>query len=206
MHLGKTINVKQLCSTPDPRKWDSLLSYRDNGSPSHERKWKAPYPWDRINSQQAWSRKEWCLYRACQEGRTPLHNITSQDSLSFKQLAGWATVSLSPSDLFTISYMHYTWRSIWWLLYKVTNTFHAVFESVCFKAWITRPGVELGKIWVFWRSINAVRAWTANENQWGSEAVGGYSCVCCNWHFTQLPCPLVKIYSRAIYIRNRGSK
>lgn len=76
--LGKTINVKQLCSTPGPHKWDSLLGYRDNSSPSPERKWKALYPWDMINSQQAWWREEKCLYSACLEGRTPLHSITFQ--------------------------------------------------------------------------------------------------------------------------------
>lgn len=76
--LGKTINVKQLCSSPGPHKWDSLLGYRDNSSPSPERKWKALYPWDMINSQQAWSREERCLYSACLEGRPPLNSITFQ--------------------------------------------------------------------------------------------------------------------------------
>lgn len=76
--LGKTINVKQLYSSPGPHKWDSLLCYRDNSSPSPERKWKALYPWDMINSQQAWSREERCRYNACLEGRTPLHSITFQ--------------------------------------------------------------------------------------------------------------------------------
>lgn len=80
--LGKTINVKTLHSSPSPHKWDSLLGYRDNGSPSPERKWKALYPWDMINSLQAWSREERCLCSACLDGRTPLHSIRAGYSLS----------------------------------------------------------------------------------------------------------------------------
>lgn len=103
--LGKTINVKQFSSSPSPHEWDSLLSCRDNGSPSPERKWKALYPWDMINSQEAWSREERCLYTACLEGGTTTNSITSQPLLS-SQAAIAAVLLLS--DPLTVFCAYYT--------------------------------------------------------------------------------------------------
>lgn len=146
--LGKTINVKHLCSSPCPHKWDSLLGYRDNSSPSPERKWKALYPWDMINSRQAWSREERCLYSACLEGRTLLHSITFQHA--FCLLSGELTEQQTAC--------HYLIRSqsaVYIIRKEVagdyTDAETLLKHYLCASSLKHRsqgPGVSLGKIWV----------------------------------------------------------
>lgn len=181
--LGKTINVKQLRSSPGPHKWDSLLSYRDNGSPSPERKWNALYPWGMINSQQARSREQRCLYGARLQGRTPLHSITLQ-----QQAAVYSAVHdiLRKKAAGDNKDTHITW-----VLF------------VRFKVWITGTGASLGKLWVSsdgGETLSELEPLTRiNGVQRQSEATSPTVFVGSDILFDYHPLPpLLKIYSQAI--------
>lgn len=87
----------------------------------------------------------------------------------------------SPSSVFNVAVKHtlcMKWMTAGQKYKKMTWS--------VWKVWITGWGVSLDKIRVFGRSADAVRAGSTNENQWGSEAVRGYPCVRCIWHFTRL--------------------
>lgn len=82
--------------------------------------------------------------------------------------------------------MHYAWSE--WLLSKSTKKCLCLSKSLDHRM----RRITWQNTSVFGRSADAVRAGSTNENQWGSEAVRGYPCVRCIWHFTRLLRPILK--------------
>ena len=120
-----------------------ITSYRGNGSPSPERKWNALYPWDMINSQQAWSREEMCLYSVI--GRSSTASLSTRPFVF--GAAGWQGSTQPFWSTHNLLYTLFMGR--WMVITEMQTLLKHYFSLSPLKSGSQElAGVSLGKIWV----------------------------------------------------------